>query len=303
MIFESNFKKKFIMIVRSIFGLTFLALFCSCASSYQAESLTSDGISKSNSYKGIKAKALKKNIRNQKSTKITNASFFDGEKINFNIRYLGFVVAEVFLKTNKIKKEGGGKAYHSKWSVSPSGVFSLFVDVTGEAHVYADYKTLFPYKLEQNFISSGRVSDAKLLLDRASLKAHYIRSSKGGNKKDKLIKKSWKIYKNSQNFFSFIFYLRKKSIKPGDVVKFYMVSSGKNYLYKVKALRYELIRVGSNKVRTILLKPEVSYKGKAVAKKKNLFLWLTDDEHRYPVKFQGKTKVGFLTAEISRIEN
>ena len=66
-------------------------------------------------------------------------------------------------------------------------------------------------------------------------------------------------------------------------------------------LRRELADTPLGRVQTVVLKPVTKYQG-VLKSQGDSFLWLTDDDRRYPVRLEAKVKVGTVVAELKKVE-
>jgi hypothetical protein len=66
----------------------------------------------------------------------------------------------------------------------------------------------------------------------------------------------------------------------------------------VSILRKEKVKVsGIGEVATVVVKPDLKSEG-LFHRKGDIFIWLTDDEKRVPVKVETKVPIGKVVAEL-----
>jgi hypothetical protein len=70
---------------------------------------------------------------------------------------------------------------------------------------------------------------------------------------------------------------------------------------EVKVLKKEKVTVPAGTFDTVLINPKLKSEG-IFSKKGDIYVWLTDDERRIPVKLKTKVAVGSITAELVNIE-
>jgi hypothetical protein len=67
---------------------------------------------------------------------------------------------------------------------------------------------------------------------------------------------------------------------------------------EVQVLRRERVKVAAGSFDTIVIKPILKFEGVFV-QKGDLYVWLTDDERRMPVKMESEVRIGAVTAELA----
>jgi hypothetical protein len=102
-----------------------------------------------------------------------------------------------------------------------------------------------------------------------------------------------------QDGLSLIYVLRtKEDLAIGRHMEIDVVDSGKNWTMEVSVLDREKVATPAGKFDTI--KVRTSPKDKEVIKKKReVFLWLTDDDRKIPVLMKSKLKVGSFVFELA----
>ena len=94
---------------------------------------------------------------------------------------------------------------------------------------------------------------------------------------------------------SSFYYLRTLKLVVGEPVYVTMFDSKKVWNVEVQVLRKEKVTLPTGTVDTILIKPLMKSEG-IFYKKGDIYIWLTDDEKRIPVKLQTKVAIGSINA-------
>ncbi len=96
---------------------------------------------------------------------------------------------------------------------------------------------------------------------------------------------------------SAFFFVRQMELKEGKTEKFSAVSGKKKYELKVKVYGKEIIRTKAGTFPCIKIEPVLDGDGifKAAGR---LFLWLSDDERRLPVRMESAIALGSIRAEL-----
>ncbi|PIP70017.1 MAG: DUF3108 domain-containing protein [Nitrospirae bacterium CG_4_10_14_3_um_filter_44_29] len=96
---------------------------------------------------------------------------------------------------------------------------------------------------------------------------------------------------------SSFYYLRTLKLVVGEPVYITMFDSKKVWNVEVQVLRKEKVTLPTGAVDTILIKPLMKSEG-IFYKKGAIYIWLTDDEKRIPVKLRTKVAVGSINAVL-----
>ncbi len=116
---------------------------------------------------------------------------------------------------------------------------------------------------------------------------------------DRLKKKTKEFYLEKQAFdpLSAFYEIRKRPLKVGSSEYLDIFDSKKLWNVEVQVLRKESIKMPSGEFNTIVIKPLLKSEG-IFKKKGEIYIWLTDDEKKIPVKVQSKVKIGSITAKL-----
>lgn len=146
--------------------------------------------------------------------------------------------------------------------------------------------------LPQNYrvrIREGRHRrDKEVIFDHQRLKATYI---------DYLNNKKRNVDIQADTFdpLSSFYYIRTLNIKVGTSVFVDVFDSKRIWNVEVQILRKEKIETKLGVFNTIVIKPLMKSEG-IFNRKGDMYIWLTDDQKRIPVKFRTKVVIGHVTA-------
>jgi hypothetical protein len=98
---------------------------------------------------------------------------------------------------------------------------------------------------------------------------------------------------------SSFYYLRNHKLVVGESVHVTIFDSKKIWNVEVQVLRREKVTLPIGTFDTIVIKPLMKSEG-IFYRKGEIFIWLTDDMKRIPVKMQTKVAVGYITATLVR---
>ncbi len=211
------------------------------------------------------------------------------EKLQYDIYWLGIYAGEASLEAvhNKGDLRITSRAYSSSF-------VSVFYKVEDFAESLIKEGRPVNFKIKQH---EGRYrSDKETMFDFDNRKITYYDYLKK-KKKEHAIKDEaiWDV-------ISGFYYLRYQPLEVGKAVYINIFDSNKFLKTEVYILRKEEIDIaGSGKISTIVVKPELKSEG-LFRKKGDIFIWLTDDEKRIPVKIKTKVPVGTVIAKLKNLE-
>ena len=228
-------------------------------------------------------------VISQETLSIRESVFKAGEELQYKFRY-GFITAAVAtLKVSESAIKFNNKPiFHLTAEGRTSGTFNVFYRVHNRYDSYIDKSDLRPYLYTEN-IREGNY--------RRTDKARFYQDDK------KVIAKKGTFTGGSQTFdivsaYYFARSLNISKLQKGD--KFSL-----DYFLKDEISKMEIQYVGKEKIKTVLgtltcLKFSPSIQpGRIFRKDSKLYLWITDDANRIPVKAQVEILVGSVTMELS----
>ncbi len=93
------------------------------------------------------------------------------------------------------------------------------------------------------------------------------------------------------------YYLRTLNLQVGRPVHVTIFDSKKVWNVEVQVLRKEKVEVPAGRFNTIVIKPLMKSEG-IFSRRGEIYIWLTDDEKRIPVKLKTKVRIGSVTASL-----
>jgi len=215
--------------------------------------------------------------------------FQAGEVLEYKLKYGFITAAEATIKvTNSDLKFDGKPTYKLNVDARTSGSFDVFYKVRDHYDSYIDKVNLTPYFYQEN-IREGRY--------RRQDKARFTQSAR-------------KIVSNRGNFtgpthqtfdlvsaYYFARSLDISNIKIGDEFALnYFLGDEINQL-KIEYIGKEVVKSKLGHIRCLKFSPSIQ-PGRIFRKDSRLYLWITDDGNRVPVKAQVEILVGAVTMEI-----
>jgi hypothetical protein len=216
-----------------------------------------------------------------------------GEQLNYRLKYGFFTAAEADLRVEATdKKFDGHPAYHIVADGKTAGAFDLLYKVRNRYETYVDEKTLEPYFYTENRHESNYKHSDNVTFNHDDDK---ITAAKG------VFPYKGKVF----DFLSAYYFSRSidvSKIKIGDTFDLkYFLEDG------VHAL--SITYVGKEKVDSDLgtfnclkFNPTI-IPGRVFRKDSKLYLWITDDANRIPLKAHVELVVGSITMDLTSVKD
>jgi hypothetical protein len=206
-----------------------------------------------------------------------------GEKLTYKIEWFfidaGIAVSEI---REEVVEDGRDLLHFSLHTYTANTMAHIWT-MQDYFHSYWDIKTRSTKRFTVKIRESTYKKDKLLVFDH---KKGIVTVTK-----DKDKPKEFKGKKGAQDFFTAGHYTRLLPLKKGAEYHYPVFEDDKNYDAKVKVLKKERIKVMDGEIDTIKIHPIMSFEG-AFVTKGDLYVWLTDDHYRAPVKFKLVTLFG-----------
>jgi hypothetical protein len=217
------------------------------------------------------------------------AVFQPGEILQYKLKYGFITAAEGTLKVfNSDLKFDGKPTFRLSVDAQTSGTFDIFYKIRDHYDSYIDKEELTPYFYQENVREGGYRRADKARFNQESRKVVSNRGNFTGptNQTFDLV---------SAYYFSRSLDLYK--IKVGDKFKLnYFLGDGINQL-SIEFVGREVVSSKLGNIRCLKFSPSIQ-PGRIFRKDSKLYLWITDDGNRVPVKAEVEILVGSVTMEI-----
>jgi len=212
------------------------------------------------------------------------ASRFHNEKFFYDIYWLGIYAGKATIETSLDKE-----TLRISSKVNSASFISAFYKVEDYAESLVRDGKAVHFRIKQR---EGKYrSDKETIFDISNRKVIYFDYLKGKKKEHGIDGIIWDV-------ISGFYYLRTQPLVIGKVIYIDVFDSNKFLKAEVSVLRKEKIKVsGIGEVATVVVKPDLKSEG-LFHRKGDIFIWLTDDEKRVPVKVETKVPIGKVVAEL-----
>jgi hypothetical protein len=212
-----------------------------------------------------------------------------GERLYFNIYWTGIYVGNAVMEAANNK--GNIKI---KSEVHSAPFISLFYKVENyiESRITNGMPSFFSFKQREG----KRRSHKETHFDMNNRKVVYINHRKGSKEKHEI--KTDMLW----DLMSAFYYLRTQNLEIGKTVYIDVFDSNKFYQAEVKVLKKEKIKLRGKdgadiELDAIVVKPVLKSEG-IFKRKGDIFIWLSDDASKTPLKVETEVSIGKVVAEL-----
>jgi hypothetical protein len=215
--------------------------------------------------------------------------FQAGEVLEYKLKYGFITAAEATIKVlNSDLKFDDKPVFNLVVDARTSGTFDIFYKIRDHYDSYIDRDNLTPYFYQENI-----------------KEANYKRQDKA-----RFTQHTKKVVSNRGTFtaptdqtfdlVSAYYFSRSLDIskmKPGDLFKLNYFLGDNIHQLEIRYVGRETVKSKLGNIRCLKFSPSIE-PGRIFRKDSNLYLWITDDGNRVPVKAQVEILVGAVTMEI-----
>jgi hypothetical protein len=219
--------------------------------------------------------------------------FQAGEVLKYKLKYGFITAAEGTLKVQNSELKFDGKpTFKLVVDGATSGTFDIFYKIRDHYDSFIDKSNLKPYFYQENIREGGY---------RRQDKARFQQENK------KVIATQATLTTPSAQTFDLVsayYFARSLDIskmKIGDFVKLNYFLGDEISQLEIQFVGREVVKTKLGKIKCLKFSPSIK-PGRVFRKDSRLYLWITDDGNRVPVKAQVEIIVGAVTMEIKSAE-
>ncbi|TDS15740.1 DUF3108 domain-containing protein [Sphingobacterium paludis] len=222
---------------------------------------------------------------------LPNPTYKEGEKLTYKLRYGVISAATGTLKVEKSKlRFSNPNAYHLSAFGQTSGAFSVFYTVKNQYDSYIDGDNYLPYLYTEDIHEGSYTRKEYATFDH--------RNKKVSGKKGTFTSPTSQFFDLLSAYY-FSRNLDLSSLKKGDTFKISYFLNDEVSQLGIKYIGIEKIKTSLGTLECIKLSPEIK-SGRIFKKDSQLFLWVTNDGNRIPVKAQVEILIGSVTMELTQ---
>lgn len=219
--------------------------------------------------------------------------FMDGEKLTFNVKYGIVSAAEATLEARTSIYQGEPVWYLST-NAKTHSFFDKFFKVRDRVESWWDKSTYLPYKFAKNLHEGNYRQHRVHIYDHLRRKTTYQRWD---YKQARFSNQEMDMPLDSQDILSAFYYVRNSNLKVGQSIYVNITADGRNMPTEVAVHRKEKLNTIFGEVECLVIEPKLA--GEAIFKQTgNIYIWLTNDSYKIPVKMESKVSFGSFTASL-----
>ncbi|PTQ99495.1 uncharacterized protein DUF3108 [Mucilaginibacter yixingensis] len=225
----------------------------------------------------------------QEPSKTKDVAFKAGEQLDYKLKYGFFTAAEAHIKVEEsINKFNGNPAFHIIADGNTAGTFDVFYKVRNRYETYIDKQTLLPYFYTENRHEGSYNHADKVTFD---------------HKQERIVATSGTYPLRGQVFdFPSAYYFARcldvSKMRIGERFELRYFLEDSVQTLGITFVGREKIKCSLGTFNCLKFNPTI-VPGRIFRKNSKLYLWITDDENRIPVKAHVEVVVGSLTMELA----
>ena len=218
--------------------------------------------------------------------RIGNKAFGSGEYLRFDVGYLGVSAGEAVLTVTDTACSGR-KCLKLSFTLNSKPFFNIFYRVEDRYSTLIDSLGIFPWRFEQPVREGGFARDFTADFDQVN---HVATTSEGEHPIPPYV----------QDMLSAFYFSRTvdySGLKPGEKIHLQNFYKDSTYELDVKFRGRQSVEVEAGAFRCLVIEP-LAREGGLFKSEGKLFLWITDDDRRMPVRVSTKIAIGSVDSEL-----
>jgi hypothetical protein len=218
--------------------------------------------------------------------KVSNKAFAAGERLKFNINYGIVTAGEAIMKISDTIMHDR-RCFKIDFSLHSKPFFDIFYRVADHYFTVMDSEGIFPWHFEQHIREGGYSRDFTAEFDQLR---HVAITSEGNHKIPPYVH-------DIMSAFYFARTVDYSNFKPGQRIHLQNFYKDSTYQLDVRYRGKQTIEVEAGTFNCIIVEPLVKegglFKGEG-----NIFVWLTDDDRKLPIRVNSKIPIGSIDSEL-----
>lgn len=207
-----------------------------------------------------------------------------GERMDYEVRYLGGKKGEGSMEVKEIVDVRGRPSWHTVFSVKGKVAFLISVDIKLESWFDVATMQSLRFHQDQRYTNNKKIQNIEIYPER------------GMYKEDKLEERV--TVKDPLDDGSFLYFVRSVPLVVGQEYSFQRYYKPDKNPVKIKVVRRETVKTPAGEFKTLVLKPEIKSGGLFAEGKAEV--WITDDAARMVVKLESELPVGTLSLWLTK---
>lgn len=221
---------------------------------------------------------------------VKNEAFGYGERLDYNVGYKFITAGTGYLHIlPEPVYRYGREAYNIQFEVRSLESLDWLYRVRDMYTTVLDVGGIFPWEFTQKIREGNYKRDSKAFFDHVNKKALFQDSI-------------YDMPEYAHDILSAFYYVRTmdlSNLKKGQVFYLKNFFDGKNYDLGVKYHGKQTTEVDAGTFRCVVVEPLI-VEGGLFKSEGSIYIWLTDDERKMPVKVAAKIPIGFVEAKLTK---
>jgi hypothetical protein len=219
--------------------------------------------------------------------------FSVGEKLTFDVRWLWFDAGRIVMHIPEVVNDGGRRLMHFTMRTTSSNFIAKIFQMDDFMESYWDIDSRVPKKLVVRIRESFTTKDKVVEFDHENGQAVVTINDNEPEIKE--------LNPLAQDFLSAGHFARIWPMIPREKIRFPVFEDNKNYDAVIKVIKKERLKIMGGEVDTVLIIPKIKFEG-AFQSMGTLYVWMSDDEYKVPVKIKLRIVVGTMIATLVEAE-
>ncbi len=225
----------------------------------------------------------------------TNNAFSFGERLSFEVSYGFITAAEAFMTISpNAFMYNNRETYEVNFDVNSRSSFDVVYKVRDNYKTFIDVQGIFPWRFEQHIRENDFKRDFEATFIQESLKVY----TKVNFVEDKSFTSQNQYVQDLISAFYYARTLDWKGKNTGDVVTVNYFYKDNFYPLNIRFEGREEVDVAAGEFKTFILRPML--KEGFTNKTSDIYIYLTDDDRKIPVKVKMNIVIGALVAELTQ---
>ena len=223
-----------------------------------------------------------------------------GEQLQIDLNWSALSAGRALLEVRKGPEFEGRPTFWLWGNVLSSRVVDAIYHVDNTIESYIDLEGIVPYKYLLHMVESKQLKETRVAFGQGDGKAFFWSrriSQRWGND---TTERTDTLATDARDMFSTLYYARTLDYSLGKEQKFMIYENGQNLELELLPVANELINSSVGSFQCWKLKVTVKLNN-VLKPTGDMFLWLSDDSKRYPVRFDAKIKIGSLIGTLTKV--
>jgi hypothetical protein len=227
--------------------------------------------------------------------------FEEGERLSYDVRYLGVTAATVEVEVGPVKLVNDRRVYELRGHARTQKLFELVYRVDDRIQSYWDYDGLYSHRFSMDLDESKQNRKLIELYDYEKRQSFFWNRIDHVEKGYSEEKRTEDILPWSQDLLSGLYYMRVAPLPVDSSVPFRMpvIVDGRPWESVITYLRTEQIFAGGKNREARVYRVENYSRGEL--KNKENTLWVSTGERRHVLRIETKVKVGYFAIALDKI--